>query len=274
MKPDFASIIKGGTAYNFHTHTQYCDGRDDMERMATMALALGFGHIGFTPHSPVPIESACNMSVADVRDYMTRVDALARNAAGRCRFYAGMEIDYLGPQWGPSAAYFGDLGLDFCIGSVHFIPAQSGELIDIDGHYDRFARNMHDHFRDDLRYVVTCYFEQSMAMLSAGHFDILGHFDKIAQNASYHCADIEQQGWYNDLLETYIRQIIGSGVWVEVNTKARAEHRRFFPHERLWPRLVAAGVPLLVNSDAHYAARLNASRAEALDILHTVGYGA
>jgi len=272
MKPDFDAVTRSTRLYNFHTHTQYCDGRDTIQTFADMAVSLGFKHIGFTPHSPVPIASPCNMSVADVPGYLNQAAAAARRHEGLCSFYAGMEIDYLGPEWNAAAPFFTDLGLDFCISSVHFIPAQDGEMIDIDGHYDRFARNLHDHFRDDLRYVVSTYFERSMQMLATGHFDILGHFDKIAQNASYHLPDIEQQGWYGDLLDAYVAQIIDSGVVVEINTKARAEHRRFFPHDRLWPRLLAAGVPLAVNSDAHYAARLNAARDEAFEILSALGY--
>ncbi len=272
MRPDFDAITRSTRLYNFHTHTQYCDGRDTVEAVADMAVSLGFAHIGFTPHSPVPIASPCNMSGADVAAYIRQVGLAAGRHRGRCEFYTGMEIDYLGPDWGASSPYFTDLGLDFCVSSIHFIPSQSGELIDIDGHYDRFAANMHTHFRDDLRYVVSTYFERSMQMLAAGYFDILGHFDKVAQNASYHQPDIEQQGWYGDLLDTYLDEIVKSGVTVEINTKARAEHRRFFPHERLWPRLIEAGVTIVVNSDAHYAARLNAARDEAHVILATLGY--
>ena len=47
---------------------------------------------------------------------------------------------------------------------------------------------------------------------------------------------------------------------------------RFFPGERYWPRLIAAGVRLLVNSDAHYADRLTADRDEAFTLLNRAGY--
>ena len=61
--------------------------------------------------------------------------------------------------------------------------------------------------------------------------------------------------------------MIASGKIVEINTKARVEHGRFFPGERYWKRLVEAGVPLMVNSDAHYADKVDTSRCEALSIL-------
>ena len=60
---------------------------------------------------------------------------------------------------------------------------------------------------------------------------------------------------------------------VEINTKAYGEHGRFFPHTRYWARLVEAGVPLMVNSDVHYADRVEASRQQAFDILDSIRHG-
>lgn len=272
MKPDFAAVAASTRLYNFHTHTQFCDGRSTMSDMARAAVDDGFTHIGFTPHSPVNIPSPCNMSAADVAEYLDTVDRLNDMYGDRCRFYKGMEIDYLGQTCNAADSYFGGLGLDYSISSVHFIPAQNGQLIDIDGHYDRFRANMFAHFDNDIRYVVETFYARSLEMLEKGGFDILGHFDKIGQNASYHCRGIEDEPWYQALLDEYIARIIESGVIVEINTKARAEHGRFFPGERYWRRLIDAGVLLLVNSDAHYADRMSASRDEAFKELNSFGY--
>lgn len=278
MKPDFRRIAAetltpDGDRYNFHTHTQFCDGHDTMEEIAAAAVGCGMRHVGFTPHSPIPIASPCNMNVGDVTQYRAHVERLGQKYAGTCRFYTGMEIDFLGLDCNAASAFYKDLELDFCISSVHFIPSQSGEFIDIDGHADRFRRNMHEYFRDNIDYVVKTYFERSMEMLAIGGFDILGHLDKIGQNASSYSPGIEGTVGYNDLLETYLKEIVASGVIVEVNTKARAEHGRFYPHERLWQTLLDCGVPLIINSDAHRAAAVDASRAEAVEILRKLKYG-
>lgn len=60
---DFVSIIGSDMLYNFHSHTQFCDGRATMAEFAAEAVAQGFTHYGFSPHSPVPIQSPCNMSM-------------------------------------------------------------------------------------------------------------------------------------------------------------------------------------------------------------------
>lgn len=263
-------IIHSTRNYNFHTHTQFCDGRSTMAEIAEQAVADGFMHIGFTPHSPLAIESPCNMSPTDVAAY--RAEAARLNAELPINIYTGMEVDYLSPEHGPANAYFTDLGLDLVIGSVHFIPTQRGNYIDIDGSCERFAQYMTQHFEGDLRYVVETFYAQSAEMLSLGGFDILGHFDKIARNAAAYDCDLEQRGWYADLIDAYIKQIIDSGIIVEINTKAFETDNRFFPHTRYWQRLVEAGVELAVNSDCHYADRLKVGRDEAYAILTSCGY--
>lgn len=267
---DILSIIKDTDRYNFHTHTQFCDGRNSVADMAAAAVADGFLHIGFSPHSPIIIESPCNMLPVDVPAYKAEVEKANIAADGRCRFYTGMEIDYLGPDYGPASEYFRNLGLDYAIGSVHFIRNRRGEYVDIDGSFDSFQRKMDKYFDNDIRYVVEEYYRASSEMLAAGGFDILGHFDKIGQNAGYYQTGIEDEDWYQQLVADYISRIIESGIIVEINTKARIDHNRFFPGLRYWQRLVDAGVPLVVNSDAHYASKIDASRSEALQILDSL----
>jgi histidinol-phosphatase (PHP family) len=126
---------------------------------------------------------------------------------------------------------------------------------------------MTENFNNDLRYVVETFYAQSIAMVRTGGFDLLGHFDKIGQNASYHCAGVEQQPWYEECVQALIAEIIRSGVTIEINTKALAQHHRIFPNERYIPQLLRARVPIVVNSDAHYPDLINAGRPQTLNLL-------
>ena len=266
---DILSCIGNNRKYTFHSHTQFCDGRAAMDDFARAAVEAGFTHYGFSPHSPVPIESPCNMSFESVPAYLDEFRRI-RDSYPQVKFYAGMEIDYLGPQWGPSHEYFASLPLDFRIGSVHFIPDREGCMIDIDGNAERFRANMASHFHDDIRYVVETFYSESLSMLEAGGFDILGHFDKVGQNASAYCPGVEDETWYQALVDDMIRLIIDRKPIVEINTKAKAVHGRIFPSERYLPRLIEAGVPLIVNSDAHVPALIDASRDYAFSIIDSL----
>lgn len=258
---DFASIISQTDRYNFHSHTQFCDGKAPMEQFAARALNEGFLHYGFSPHSPVPIASPCNMDAEQVPLFFDEVSRLKELYANRpITFYAAMEIDYLGDNWGPAHPYFRQLPLDYRIGSVHFIPSQQGDLIDIDGRFDSFKIKMSQHFHDDIYYVIDTFFTQSQKMIEAGGFDIIGHFDKISHNASHFSPGIENSSFYLERVNSLVETIVSSGIIVEINTKAWIDHKRFFPNPKLWKRLKDAGVTLIVNSDAHQPPLINASR--------------
>ena len=264
---DLDSILST-SRYNLHSHTQFCDGRGTMDQFARAAADAGLLHYGFTPHSPVPFDTPCNMKADDVPAYLAEVERI-RKKYDTVQFYAGMEIDYLGPDWGPAHPYFAGLDLDYSIGSVHFLPAKSdpSRFIDVDGRPERFVQYMHEYFDDDIEYVVEEFYRRSSAMVRAGGFDILGHLDKIGANASYYLPGIERRRRYLDALNALVDDVIASGVCVEINTKSLAQTGRIFPRESVVARLYRAHVPLLVNSDTHYPDLINAGRPYALSLL-------
>ena len=267
---DFIATIGESDIYNFHSHTQFCDGRATMEEFAREVVAQGFTHYGFSPHSPIPVESSCNMHIEDVTKYLDEVARIKDAYGEKLSFYASMEIDYLGKEWGPAHEYFQNLPLDYRIGSIHFIPAQNGEMVDIDGSFENFDRKMVHHFNGDIRYVVETYYAHAIVMVNSGGFDLIGHFDKIGNNSSHFSPGIEEESWYQSLVNDLIEAIIAQKITVEINTKAWSKFGRFFPHSRYWNRLINANVPIIVNSDAHYPELINANRGEALAMLKSL----
>ena len=268
---DLISKIGTERNYNFHSHTPFCDGKASMEQMLIVAINEGMKHWGFSPHSPIDCDSTCNMSKDDVASYFSEIYRVRTLYGNQINIYASMEIDYTGDDWGPSNAYFRALPLDYRIGSVHFIPSDAG-MVDVDGRYDSFQNKMREYFHDDIRYVVETFYAQSVKMLEAGGFDIIGHFDKIGHNAGHFKNGIEDELWYQRLVNDMIDLIIEKNVIVELNTKAWSEHNRMFPGVRYLRRLADAHVPILVNSDAHYPDKVNASRNEGFGLLEDVGY--
>lgn len=256
-----------GKKYNLHSHTEFCDGRATMEAFARKALEQGFEVYGFTPHSPVPIVSPCNMLREKTPRYLNEVSRIKNCYADKCLFLAGMEIDYLGEDWGPSHEYFRELNLDYSIGSVHFLPARDGQLIDCDGSHETFVTKMKKYFNDDIRYVVETFYSRVARMIEKGGFDILGHLDKIGDNASFYTPGIEEQSWYASLVDDVISLLNGKNIIVEINTKQYASRNRFFPNERYWDALISRGVKFVVNSDSHVPALIDASRDTAINLL-------
>lgn len=231
-----------------------------MQEFVDEALRKGFHTLGFSPHSPVPIESPCNMSASDVDIYLAEIQRLRQYAGDRMKILAGMEIDYLGDRWGPASRYFASLPLDYRIGSVHFIPGPDDPamLVDIDGNFARFNVNMHTRFHNDIRYVVDTFYTRSLSMIEAGGFDIIGHLDKIGRNASLFSPGIEDELWYKAHVERLVDAIASTGITVEINTKIADTTGRTFPRERFLTLVHRAGVPTIINTDSHRAELIDA----------------
>ncbi|MBD5267716.1 MAG: histidinol-phosphatase [Bacteroides sp.] len=266
---DLLKISSETDLYNFHSHTQYCDGRVPMETMLRTAIDEGFLHWGFSPHSPIPIDSPCNMKRVDVEQYLNEIARLRETYGDRIKIYAGMEIDYLSSEWGPHVEYFRELPLDYRIGSVHFIPGGEN-FVDVDGSPESFMKKMERYFDNDIRHVVNAYYDSLCAMIQSGGFDIVGHLDKIGHNASCFSPGIEDQPWYQKRVNEAIDLVIEKRLIAELNTKAWHTASRIFPKECFIPRLVAAGTPIVVSSDAHYPDRVNAGRREGLALLNAI----
>lgn len=267
MKRLIENITGTTDNYNFHSHTEFCDGRASMDIMAEAAVRTGMEYYGFSPHSPVNIDSPCNMDSSRVDEYISRAAALRESMASQIRLLTSMEIDFLSDDWGPHIDYFQRMKLDYTIGSVHFVPTRDGHPVDCDGSYGRFSCYLKDVFHGDIRYVVERYFEQVLTMIGRGGFTILGHFDKIAANASTACPGIENERWYEALVDDVISSAASAGLIVEINTKSLIDKKRFFPARKWWERLKLAGVTLAVCSDAHHPDRIDSGRREALAFL-------
>lgn len=267
MNESLISIINTTDNYNFHSHTQFCDGRAPMEVMAMAASDAGFEVWGFTPHSPLNQPSSCNMKAERMDEYIAEAERLKEIYLPAMRVLTSLEIDYMSPDFGPHIDYFQKLPLDYRLASVHFVPTQDGRWLDCDGRFERFNSYLQTDYRGDLRYVVEKYFEQVLQMLERGGFDILGHFDKIIGNAAIADPSLEEQSWYESLVDDVIEHAKTAEVIVEINTKSLEDKKRFFPALKWWQKMLVAGLPLAVNSDAHYPDRVNAGRDDALKIL-------
>ena len=273
-------IITSTKAYNFHSHTQFCDGRASMAKLVEEAVKEGYLHYGFTPHSPIPFKSPCNMEMEQVEEYFNEFNRLKNLYKDKINLYISMEIDYLGNQWGATNPYFKNLPLDYRLSSVHFIPTPAGDkMIDIDGRPESFIQKMHEYFNDDIHYVVDTFYDHTMQMIESGGFDVLGHFDKIGFNASHFQPGIEDEDWYIAHIDRVIEKLKSTNFIVEINTKAweapvnsteeqiKSYIPRLFPSPCTIAKLLDADIPLMVNSDTHYPFRLNSGRQAAFDII-------
>lgn len=257
---------------NYHSHSFYCDGRTGMEDFARFARSKRFTSFGFSSHAPLPFPTAWTMEWDRMDDYLTEFARLKQKYSEWVELYIGLEIDYLNDLHNPASEYFHTLPLDYRIGSVHLLYDTQGEIVDSDVPAPAFCRMVEKHFRGDLDRVIHLYYERLMRMLELGGFDIVGHADKIHYNASAFRPGILDEPWYDDLVCACFREIARHGYQMEINTKAYRELGTFYPNERYFSYLRQLGIPVQVNSDAHYPDRINYGRKEALQALRRAGF--
>lgn len=256
---------------NYHSHSEFCDGRAPISEMAEAAFKAGFHRWGISPHGPICCLSSCNMKKEDVDPYIAEVDRMKKLYMGRMEVLAGMEVDYISDCFGPHLDYFRNLPLDYRIGSVHFVRAQDGHPVDVDGPAERFLEYLAKDFSGDLEYTVKTFFAMELEMISHGGFDILGHLDKLADNASHADPNIEDYPWYGKLVEEVIAKAVEKGVKIEINTKKFDTTGRFFPSERWWSLLRKYGAEIVISTDAHYPDKVSAGYEEARNRLRRYG---
>ncbi len=256
---------------NYHSHCSFCDGRASMEDFVKEAIRQGFTSYGISSHAPLPFPTRWTMERKDVPAYLEEIHRLKQQYDAEIEIYAGMEIDYLDAGSNPAIEYFQQLPLDYRIGSVHLLESLEDGLVDIDAPVGRFKVILPVYFGNDLKGMVQKYFDKLMAMVETGGFDILGHADKMSYNASCCDPSLLEAPWYNRLIKEYFSLVASKGIMVEINTKAYNDTGIFFPHVKYFPLLRDLHIPVLVNSDAHFPARINNGRQEALEALKANG---
>lgn len=243
-----------------------------MEEFVLAAIEQGFTGYGISSHAPLPFPTRWTMDASQMDEYLAEIGRLKAKYHSRIDIYAGLEIDYLDAVHNPASDYFQQLPLDYRIGSVHLLEGDGGEFVDIDTNREIFAQNIDTHFHGNIRHAVLAYYDKLTRMIEAGGFDILGHADKMSYNAEGYQSGITAQTWYEDRVGDYFDLIARKGIMVEINTKMFSRIGRFFPHQCYFGRLRELGIPVVVNSDAHYPELIDSGRRQALALLREAGF--
>lgn len=244
---------------NFHTHTTWCDGADSPEAMVVAAMAKGFTALGFSSHAAFPVEDGCAMAPAMGPAYAAEIRALAAKYAGRLRILLGVEADYIPGETAPERSRYAHLGLDYMIGSIHYVVAPDGGVVAVDDTPWELAKGIREHFAGDAEAYIRAYFRQEREMVAKFDFDVVGHPDLVRKfNLKAPYFD-ENAPWYREEVGKTAAAIADSGKIVEVNTGAisRGWLEDAYPSAYFRALLREKGVKFLLSSDAHAAAGLD-----------------
>jgi histidinol-phosphatase (PHP family) len=243
---------------DYHVHTPLCLHATGWPvEFAARAVELGLGELGFSDHNPMPTRfDDWRMLKEDLPRYLEEVEK-ARAAFPQLRIRIGLECDYLEGRENWIAELSEMAPWDFLIGSVHYI--SGGWAIDDPQHIKRHTGNAEEIWTDYWR----CY----QAAIRSGLFDFVAHPDLPKKFGFRPDGDLRR------FYEPVVQALADSGVAYEINTAGlRKECKELYPAREFVALGHQAGVPVLINSDAHAVGELGAGFAEAVDLIKSEGY--
>jgi histidinol-phosphatase (PHP family) len=215
-------------------------------------------------------------------EYLDAVRQARRRWEGKLRIYLGLEVDFIPGLTGPADREYGEMGLDYLIGSVHFIIPSKGPPCEIDGQWEPIERSIREGFGGDGEALAQAYWDNVAAMIAAGGFDILGHADLVKKNnLAPGSASPPNFRIFRPQNPDYLRRgaeiaraAAKTGIVVEVNTGGinRGKIDEPYPSPALLKIFRENSVPALIAADAHRAEDLDGHYDTAREALLAAGY--
>jgi histidinol-phosphatase (PHP family) len=245
---------------DYHTHTPLCrHAHGEPEAFVDAALADGLSAYGIADHAPQVPEpfDDWRMTEAELPAYFHWIERARVHAAGRIPIRAGLECDWLEGCEPWITALAARHEWDYLIGSVHYLGDWD---FDNPKWLGRWAGS-------DVAAVWTHYWQTYARMAECGLFDILGHPDLVKKFG--HCPPGDLARYYAPAVDA----IAAAGCVIELNTagwhKPCAEA---YPSSGFLELACAAGVPLVISSDAHAPTEIGRDFSRAIAFAKAAGY--
>jgi histidinol-phosphatase (PHP family) len=257
---------------SMHTHTVFCDGKDDIETMCRVAYEKKLYAVGFSAHAPVSdqigIQTDWHLSRERAGEYISEVIAAKRRWHGKLNVFLGLEVDYIKGLRSPLDKDIKEMGLDYIIGAVNYvIPPNGGEIFTVDAPLEEFNKCFNESFGGDGEALMNYYYDAMAEMITMGGFDILAHSDLIKKN----CQGTKYWSEYNEALrQKEIAEFSAKAkITAEINTGGlnRNKINECYPSLSFLRYFRENNVPVTITSDAHCADHINGNYDNALQTL-------
>ncbi|OEJ16097.1 histidinol-phosphatase [Brachyspira hampsonii] len=252
---------------NLHTHTIYCDGKNTVEENIQYAIDKELISLGFSGHSHFYIDDT-SMSEENTIKYLNNIKKARDIYKDKIQIYLGIEGDYYSNLNKDTDK---EMGLDYRIGSVHYIDDSHNSYFPIDMSRDTFNETI-NHF-GNIKEVIFRYYDNVIKMIETQKPDIIGHLDLVKKynlNKEYFT---EEEDWYIEKADEVIDVIEKSKCIVEINTKLMNKNNlnAHYPNKRIIKKLLEKNVPITINSDAHQCNNIDNFYFETADELNKLG---
>jgi histidinol-phosphatase (PHP family) len=247
--------------------------------MCRAAFEKGLAAVGFSSHAPFEktgLKSTWNMKTERLGEYIDEVRAARRRWEGKIAVYLGLEVDYVKGLRSPLDRDLQDIGLDYIIGSVHWLIPPHGVPFTVDGSAAEMEKGVTEGFSGDGEAMMHAYWDAVAEMIALGGLDIIGHLDLVKKNNTY---NESHDRWFKT--ENSMRRageiaaaVSSAGIVVEVNTGGlnRGYFAETSPSPDILRLLCRQNAPVMISADAHRAGNIDGHYSTACRTLLDAGY--
>lgn len=258
---------------NLHTHSKYCDGKGSIEEYVISAIQKNMDTLGFSGHAPVPFESWWNMSKSNFETYIDEVNFCKEKYKGQIEIYCGIEADYLKNTVKPDD--FISYKLDYIIGAVHFLNHKLSETPwDFIISSKVFKTGLSEFYNNDVKQLISDYFEQIIRLCDEKSVDIIAHFNQINKFNAGNIFFDEKDKFYLDKVRETVEYIVSRNKIIEINTrgKFRKLSDEFYPSIEILKICKQYGAPITLSADAHMPGEVYSLIDQAAQYAKIAGY--
>ena len=258
---------------NYHTHNNFCDGKNTIEEMVQAAIEKGILHLGISSHAYIPNQEIWTMEEDQIEAYLDEVHRIKEKYTGR--IHIGLEIDFFdGIGWYPPILPFIE-ELDYDIGSVHCLyNGEIGESCYVDDTQEAFEEGVENLFNGNIQEAVRHYYNSLKNMIIKYNPTIIGHMDIIKKNNNDNCFFNEKEQWYKDIIKEVLSVIKDSTSIVEVNTGGIARYGKdlLYPSVDILEQMYRNGLDITINGDSHKIEDIDFYYEEVYQLIKDIGY--
>lgn len=239
---------------DMHTHGCYSDGEGCFSDFVISAKKKGIVSIGFSDHSPVPLDNEWSMKKTAIGRYFEELNNIKKRETESLDVYAGLELDYIPGIDVKEYIGFDKLPLDYFIGSVHYVYSDIlNTYIEVDGSPDDFQFLVEKGFNGDAKAVFKSYYNNVREMISCYIPAVAAHIDLVTKNNKGGLFFDENSKEYIDEIEETLDLIKLFGTIVEINAggMSRGYMKKPYPSEYILRKCVEKKIPIALNSDSH-----------------------
>ncbi len=236
-------------AYDLHTHTLWCDGKNTPEQVVLSAIDKGLTTIGVLAHSYCDFEPNYFLHYSKVDAFIEEIKRLKEKYKDKIQVLCGIEMDTF------TSPLVKTDGFDYILGSVHNFKV-GDNYYPMDYTEEILVGYVNQVFNGDFYLAIENYFASVGEIVERTNADIIGHFDLIKKfNINGKLFD-ESHPRYINAWKKAVDELIPYGVPFEINIggliRVRGQDKPY-PSNEIMDYIKAKGGRFIFGSDSHVA---------------------